>query len=152
MADSLSPAKRSWNMSRIKSRDTTIEIMVRKYLFSQGFRYRTNVKNLPGKPDIVLPKYHTVIFVHGCFWHRHSGCKEAYTPKTRVEFWQEKFTTNVHNDILAKEQLIALGWKVLVVWECEIKKQFDETMCKLICEIKETTPCVIHLEGMKTNE
>ena len=117
MADSLSPEKRSWNMSRIKGKDTSIEIQVRKYLFSQGFRYRKNVKTLPGTPDIVLPKYHAVIFVHGCFWHRHPRCKYAYTPKTRVEFWQEKFDKNVQNDSLHEKELNAAGWRVFVVWE-----------------------------------
>ena len=103
MADSLSPEKRSWNMSRIKGKDTSIEIQVRKYLFSHGFRYRKNVKTLPGKPDIVLPKYHAVIFVHGCFWHRHPGCKYSYMPKTKVAFWQTKFDKNVQNDLLHEE-------------------------------------------------
>ena len=107
MADSLRPEKRSWNMSRIKGKDTSIEIQVRKYLFSQGFRYKKNVKNLPGKPDIVLPKYHAVVFVHGCFWHRHDGCKYAYTHKTRVEFWQTKFDKNVQNDLIIKLNYLA---------------------------------------------
>ncbi|MDO4801725.1 MAG: DNA mismatch endonuclease Vsr [Prevotellaceae bacterium] len=133
MADSLSPDKRSWNMSRIKGKDTSIEVKVRKYLFSLGFRYRKNVKTLPGKPDIVLPKYRTVIFIHGCFWHRHEGCKDATTPKTRVEFWQEKFAKNVENDRKHKKQLEDSGWKVIVVWECDINKRFDET-CKCLVE------------------
>lgn len=106
MADSLSPEKRSWNMSRIRGKDTSIEVKVRKYLFSQGFRYRKHVASLPGKPDIVLPKYHAVVFVNGCFWHRHPGCKEAYMPKSRVEFWQEKFERNVQNDALHRNELI----------------------------------------------
>ena len=95
MADGLSPEKRSWNMSRIKGKNTSIEVKVRKYLFSQGFRYRINVTKSPGKPDIVLPKYNAVVFVNGCFWHSHTGCKEAYMPKSRVEFWQKKFERNV---------------------------------------------------------
>ena len=138
MADSLTPEKRSWNMSRIKGTDTSIEIQVRKYLFSQGFRYRKNVKTLPGKPDIVLSKYRAIVFVHGCFWHRHPGCKEAYTPKTRVEFWQEKFERNVQNDALHREELTSEGWRVFVVWECEIRKHFEETMQRLVVQIKET--------------
>ncbi len=121
MADSLSPEKRSWNMSRIKGKDTSIEIQVRMYLFSQGFRYRKSVTSLLGKPDIVLPKYHAVIFVHGCFWHRHPRCKYAYTPKTRIEFWQEKFDKNVQNDSLHREELTAAGWRVFVVWECQLR-------------------------------
>ena len=134
--DSLSPEKRSWNMARIKGKDTSIEVKVRKYLFSQGFRYRKNVKTLPGKPDIVLPKYKAVVFVHGCFCHRHPGCKDATTPKTRTEFWQEKFNRNVANDLRHKEELIQSGWRVFTVWECEITKCFDETMNRLIEQIR----------------
>ena len=137
MADRLSPEKRSWNMSRIRSKDTSIEVKVRKYLFRRGFRYRKNVKAMPGKPDIVLPKYHTVIFVHGCFWHRHPGCKDTTTPKTRTEFWQEKFDRNVRNDVQHKADLNKAGWKVLTVWECEVTKHFEETMERLIRQIQE---------------
>lgn len=89
--DSLSAEKRSWNMSRIRGKDTSIEVKVRKYLFSKGFRFRKNDKRLPGKPDVVLPKYHTVIFVHGCFWHRHPGCKDTTTPKTRTVYKLDEF-------------------------------------------------------------
>ena len=135
--DSLSPEKRSWNMSRIRGTDTSIEIKVRKYLFSRGFRYRKNVKSLPGKPDIVLPKYHAVVFVHGCFWHRHPGCKDTTTPKTRTDYWKTKFERNVRNDELHKEQLIEAGWRVFTVWECEVTKRFEETMDFLIEQIKE---------------
>lgn len=136
MADSLTREQRSWNMSKIKGKDTEIEIKVRKYLFSQGFRYRKNVASLPGKPDIVLPKYHTVIFVHGCFWHRHEGCKDATTPKTRTEFWNEKFRKNVENDQLHSQQLEDAGWRVIVLWECDINKRFEETMMDLIKKIR----------------
>ena len=136
MSDNLTPKKRSWNMSRIKGKDTSIEIKVRKYLFSQGFRFRKNVKTLPGKPDIVLPKYNTVIFVHGCFWHRHPQCKDATTPKTRTDFWLKKFEQNVRNDFLNKEALVNEGWRVLTIWECEITKQFDKTMIRLVKQIK----------------
>lgn len=132
MADSLSSEKRSWNMSRIHASDTSIEVKVRRFLFSQGYRYRKNVKDLPGKPDIVLPKYRTVIFVHGCFWHRHDGCKDATMPKTRVEFWQTKFQKNVENDKKHQEELECLGWSVLTLWECDINKRFDETMESVI--------------------
>lgn len=135
--DTLSPEKRSWNMSRIHSRDTAIEVKVRKYLFSLGFRYRKNDSRLPGKPDIVLPKYRTVIFVHGCFWHRHPGCKEATTPKTRTEFWQEKFNRNVANDRLNREQLEAAGWRVITLWECDINRRFEETMERVVKELHE---------------
>jgi len=123
-------------MSKIRSKDTAIEVKVRKYLFSRGFRYRKNVKNLPGKPDIVLPKYKTVIFVHGCFWHRHEGCKDATTPKTRTDFWEEKFRKNVENDQLHTKQLVELGWNVITLWECEIEKNFEITMDSLIKQIK----------------
>ena len=136
MADILSPEKRSWNMSRIKGKDTSIETKVRKYLFSQGFRYRKNVKSLPGKPDIVLAKYHAVVFVHGCFWHRHPGCKKAYTPKTRVEFWQGKFEKNVMNDTKHSKELNDAGWRVFIVWECEVKSNFEYTMQNLIEHLK----------------
>ena len=135
MGDKLTPEKRSWNMSRIKGKDTKIEVEVRKYLFSKGYRFRKNDKRYPGKPDIVLPKYHVAIFVHGCFWHRHEGCKDATTPKTRTEFWLEKFDKNVKNDQIKQEKLRELGWKVIVIWECELKRSFQETMDKVEKEL-----------------
>ena len=135
MSDKLTPEKRSWNMSRIKGKDTKIEVEVRKYLFSKGYRFRKNDKRYPGKPDIVLPKYHVAIFVHGCFWHRHEGCKDATTPKTRTEFWLEKFDKNVKNDQIKQEMLRELGWKVIVIWECELKRSFQETMDKVEKEL-----------------
>lgn len=125
-------------MSRIRGEDTAIEVKVRKYLFSLGFRYKKNDKRLPGRPDIVLPKYRTVIFVHGCFWHRHPGCKDATTPKTRTEFWQAKFDRNVANDRLHKEQLEAAGWNVITLWECDINSRFDETMEKVVETLRST--------------
>ena len=124
-------------MSHIRSKDTSVEIKVRKYLFSKGFRYRKNVSSLPGKPDIVLPKYHAVIFVHGCFWHRHPGCKYATVPKTRIDYWQPKFERNVLNDSRHKEDLIRLGWRVFTVWECEVAKRFEDTMSDLIIQLIE---------------
>ena len=135
MSDKLTPEKRSWNMSRIKGKDTKIEVEVRKYLFSKGYRFRKNDKRYPGKPDIVLPKYHVAIFVHGCFWHRHEGCKDATTPKTRTEFWLEKFDKNVKNDQIKQEKLREFGWKVIVIWECELKRNFQETMDKVEKEL-----------------
>ena len=135
MSDKLTPEKRSWNMSRIKGKDTKIEVEVRKYLFSKGYRFRKNDKRYPGKPDIVLPMYHVAIFVHGCFWHRHEGCKDATTPKTRTEFWLEKFDKNVKNDQIKQEKLRELGWKVIVIWECELKRSFQETMDKVEKEL-----------------
>ena len=123
-------------MSRIKGKDTSIEVKVRKYLFSKGFRFRKNDKRLPGKPDVVLPKYHSVIFVHGCFWHRHAGCKLATTPGTNIEFWNQKFTKNIQNDVRHTEKLTELGWRVFVLWECSLSKEnFEETMQQLINEI-----------------
>ena len=121
MSDVHSPEQRSFNMSRIRSADTQPEKKVRSILHKAGFRYRLHVKDLPGKPDIVLPKYRTVIFVHGCFWHRHKGCKFAYNPKSRIDFWQKKFRDNVERDLRNAKALDELGWKRLVIWECETK-------------------------------
>ncbi len=134
--DNLSREKRSWNMSRIKGKDTSIEIMVRKYLFKEGFRYRKNDKRLPGKPDIVLPKYHTAIFIHGCFWHRHPGCKDATTPKSRTDFWKSKFSKNILNDCINQEKLKTAGWNIVILWECEINTRFEETMTRLITYLR----------------
>lgn len=128
MSDSISPEHRSWNMSRIRSKDTKIEIYVRKHLFAHGFRFRKNDKRYPGKPDVVLPKYRTVIFVNGCFWHRHPGCKQATTPKTNTEFWQKKLERNAINDAKNEAALKDLGWQVIVVWECELEQDFEGIM------------------------
>lgn len=114
---------RSYNMSRIKGKNTKPEELVRKYLFSQGFRYRKNDKRLPGSPDIVLPKYKTVIFVNGCFWHGHEGCKYFVWPKSNEEFWKNKIEANIARDKIKTKALEELGWKVVVVWECELKTQ-----------------------------
>ena len=119
--DSLSRKKRSWNMSRIRSRDTKPELIVRKLLHKMGYRFRLHLKDLAGSPDIVLPKYKTVIFVHGCFWHRHEGCRYTYKPKSRIDFWDNKFRQNVERDRKAIQLLEKLGWQVLVIWECETK-------------------------------
>ena len=119
MADRISEAHRSWNMSRIGASDTKPERRVRSLLHRMGFRFRLHRKDLPGTPDIVLPAYRTVIFVHGCFWHRHSGCKYAYWPKTRVRFWEAKFEANVERDERKARELEAAGWSVATVWECE---------------------------------
>lgn len=125
---------RSYNMSRIKGKDTNPEEIVRKYLFSQGFRYRKNDKRLPGKPDIVLPKYKTVIFVNGCFWHRHEGCRYFVWPKSNSEFWRKKIERNVERDKEKTAGLVAAGWKVLVIWECELKPAVREDTLKHLCE------------------
>ena len=113
--------QRSRNMSAIKSKNTTPEIAVRKVLHSMGYRFRLHSKDLPGSPDIVLPKYKTVIFVHGCFWHRHKDCKYATTPKTREEFWNNKFRSNVERDLEIQEKIKNLNWRSVVIWECETK-------------------------------
>jgi DNA mismatch endonuclease (patch repair protein) len=135
--DSLTKEKRSWNMSRIRSNDTTPELAVRSFLFRHGFRFRLHVKTLPGHPDIVLPKHKTVIEVRGCFWHRHPGCRQATTPSTNVEFWLEKFKRNVERDRNTEKQLKELGWHLIVIWECELKKDgFLETLPDKIKECK----------------
>ena len=113
--------QRSRNMSAIKSKNTKPEIKVRKVLHSMGYRFRLHSKDLPGSPDIVLPKYKTVIFVHGCFWHRHENCKYASTPKTRQEFWNKKFTENINRDNLNQANLSLKGWKIIIIWECQLK-------------------------------
>jgi DNA mismatch endonuclease, patch repair protein len=118
--DTISKEKRSWNMSRIKGKNTKPELIVRSLLHGMGYRYRLHQKKLPGKPDIVLRKYNTVIFVHGCFWHRHKECKFAYEPKSRQDFWHKKFTENLARDMRNQSALLKLGWKVLVIWECEV--------------------------------
>lgn len=123
-------------MSRIKNKDTGIEVAVRKRLFSYGYRYRKNDNRLPGKPDIVFPKYKTVIFIHGCFWHQHLGCKKATTPKTNTDFWVAKLNRNVENDNKNRQLLEDAGWKVIVVWECEIENDIDEVLRKIIFELK----------------
>lgn len=135
MADVHTPEKRSYNMSQIRNKNTKPEEIVRKYLFSQGFRYRKNDKRLPGTPDIVLPKYRTVIFVNGCFWHGHEGCRYFVWPKSNTEFWEKKINENIRRDTVKHEQLESLGWKVIVFWECELKKDKDIALSNLKSEI-----------------
>ncbi len=125
---------RSYNMSQIKGKNTKPEELVRKYLFSQGFRYRKNDKRLPGSPDVVLPKYKTVIFINGCFWHGHEGCKYFVWPKSNEEFWKNKKQTNISRDKKKIAALESLGWKVVVVWECELKKQMQNESLERIKE------------------
>lgn len=121
-------------MSKISGKETKPEIKVRKYLFSKGFRYRKNNKNLPGKPDITLPKYKTVIFVHGCFWHNHEGCKAAALPQANREFWENKLRGNAARDRAVQEKLRNAGWRVIVVWQCQIKNRelFEQTMSNVV--------------------
>ena len=125
---------RSYNMSRIKGKNTKPEEIVRKYLFSKGFRYRKNDKKLPGTPDIVLPKYKTVIFVNGCFWHGHKDCRYFVVPKTNTDFWLNKINTNIERDKRKQEALKELGWNVIVVWECELKPKNAEPTLERIKE------------------
>lgn len=121
MPDVHSPKVRSYNMSRIKGKDTKPEELVRKRLFSKGLRYRKNVSKLPGKPDIVFLKYKTVVFVNGCFWHGHEGCKYFVWPKSNPDFWKEKINRNIERDEEVIRKLKRNGWNVLIVWECELK-------------------------------
>ena len=129
MADVHTPEVRSYNMSRIKGKDTKPEEIVRKYLFSKGFRYRKNVASLPGKPDIVLRKYKTCILVNGCFWHMHEGCRYFVWPKNNADFWKKKIKGNVERDKNNIDKLQTAGWQVVVVWECQLKKyKWKETL------------------------
>ena len=128
--DRISREHRSWNMSRIKSGNTKPEIVVRSLLHNMGYRFRLQRKDLPGKPDIALPMYTSVIFVHGCFWHRHKGCKNASNPKTKKTFWREKFKANVDRDIKAQKELKSMGWRILIIWECELA-EVDSVINKL---------------------
>lgn len=121
MADVHEPKIRSYNMSRIRGKDTKPEMVVRRFLHSNGFRYGLHNKNLPGTPDIVLRKYKTVIFVHGCFWHGHNGCKYFVVPKTRTEWWKEKIQNTICRDETAISQLQESGWNVIMIWECELR-------------------------------
>ena len=126
MADVHSKETRSYNMSKIHSKDTKPEILVRKYLFSRGLRYRKNDKRYPGCPDIVLPKHRTAVFINSCFWHKHIGCRHFVLPKSNIEFWDNKLETNRLRDERNIQQLCADGWNVVVVWECELKKSVRE--------------------------
>ncbi|WP_321435764.1 very short patch repair endonuclease [uncultured Bacteroides sp.] len=129
MSDVHSKETRSYNMSMIKGKNTKPEMIVRKYLFSKGFRYRVNVKELPGKPDIVLRKYRTVIFINGCFWHGHKGCRYFVIPKTRTEWWRAKIDKNIARDAEVRDKLRSMGWRTMVVWECQLKpKQRENTL------------------------
>ncbi len=123
MADVHDIETRSFNMSMIKGKNTKPEIMVRKFLFQNGFRYRVNYSKLPGKPDIVLPKYKTAIFVNGCFWHGHEGCKYFVIPKTRIDWWLEKINKTIERDRKKISELETLDWEVLTIWECELKPE-----------------------------
>ena len=133
MADSLAKEQRSWNMSQIKGSNTKPEILVRSYLHKKGFRFRLHAKDLPGKPDIVLKKYRTAIFVDGCYWHRHQGCKLAYNPKSRQEFWQSKFESNVRRDREVNRLFDDIPWNIVRIWQCEVN---EKSMTELAKKIK----------------
>jgi DNA mismatch endonuclease (patch repair protein) len=136
MVDTLPPERRSWNMSRIRGRDTGPELQVRSLLHRAGFRFRLHDKTLPGRPDIVLRKYRAAIFVHGCYWHRHPGCARSTTPGTRTDYWTAKFEGTVSRDRQAINRLEALGWKALVVWECELEREPAKTLQRLTQELR----------------
>jgi len=136
MTDVHNKETRSYNMSQIKGKNTKPEILVRKYLFSKGFRYRINDKKLPGKPDIALPKYKIVIFINGCFWHGHENCKYFTLPKTRTEWWNDKIKTTKKRDDKNKTVLTELGWTVYTIWTCEITKDGSSVINKIIDEIR----------------
>ncbi len=122
MADVHDMNTRSYNMSRIRSKNTKPELLVRKFLFSQGYRFRVHQKELPGKPDIVLKKYKTIVLIHGCFWHQHDNCKYAAIPQTRTDYWLPKLKKNKENDIINNAKLVDLGWDVITIYECQLKK------------------------------
>lgn len=133
MADVHDKETRSYNMSRIKGKDTKPEMLVRKFLHANGYRYRLHVKDLPGKPDIVLSKYKTVIFVHGCFWHGHKGCKYFTIPKTKSDWWEAKINGNIENDVKAERILKKNGWRIITIWTCELKpKKVEAQLNKLL--------------------
>ena len=136
MSDTLTPAQRSYNMSRIRSRNTTPERAVRHALWHKGYRYRLNDKRLPGSPDLVLPKYRAVIFINGCFWHGHRGCTKYTVPKTNEQFWREKVARNIARDELNAQRLDTLAWTVITVWECELGKHTDATINRIEAELR----------------
>ena len=135
MADHLTKEKRSWNMRQIKNQHTKPEVLIRSLLHRAGYRFRINDNKLPGKPDIVLPKYKTVIFVHGCFWHRHENCSKASIPKTNHAYWDEKFQKNIARDKAVNKKLLKLGWDVIVVWECEVLSDPVSVVSRIISKL-----------------
>jgi DNA mismatch endonuclease (patch repair protein) len=136
MTDTLTRAERSALMARIRGKDTSPEWGVRRFLHRNGFRYRLHRRDLPGRPDIVLPKLRTVIFVHGCFWHRHEGCAKTTTPSTRKAFWEAKFKANVERDLRKANELKAQGWRIIIVWECDVK---ERRLRRLVSQLRRRT-------------
>lgn len=145
MNDIVDPRKRSEMMRNIRSANTKPEMTVRRFLHARGFRYRLHDKKLPGSPDIVLPKYRAVVFVHGCFWHHHAGCRYAYLPKSRQDFWKAKFAANRARDKKLVDELQELGWRVLVFWECALREQYFEHGLEFLVETIRS-PCVQYAE------
>lgn len=159
--------QRSYNMSRIRAKDTKPEIIVRKYLWSHGFRYRLNHPRLPGKPDIVLRKYRTCIFVNGCFWHKHDGCKYFVVPKTRTEFWLNKVIRNQERDKEVQQKLAKMGWHCITIWECQLKPNIRQatldslvlTLSKIFLddhkikkyELEDSVPCMVAEDSIEYN-
>lgn len=134
MADVHEPEVRSYNMSQIKSKDTKPEILVRKFLHANGFRFRIHDKKLPGKPDIVLKKYKAIIFIHGCFWHGHEGCKYFVVPKTRTQWWLDKIARNKTKDNETDRILQENGWRIITIWECELKKNNRQKTLEILIQ------------------
>lgn len=149
--DIVTPAKRSRMMAGIKGKNTSPEMAVRRLVHGLGFRFRLHRRNLPGSPDLVLPRLRKVIFVHGCFWHRHPGCRFAYTPKSRTEFWLTKLNANVRRDAVTRRALVDAGWKVLIVWECEVS-DLSALSRRVLYFLKDSTPpACIHLAGLESS-
>lgn len=137
MSDVHDKQTRSYNMAQIRNKDTKPEELVRKHLFSLGFRYRKNDSRLPGKPDIVLPKYKTVVFVNGCFWHGHKGCRYFVWPKNNADFWKNKITGNIQRDLHNRQLLTDQGWNIITIWECELKKSaLQATLDRLVVTLR----------------
>lgn len=137
MADVFKPEVRSYTMSKIRKTNTKPEIVVRSFLFKNGFRFRIHVRKLPGNPDIVLPKYKTIIFVNGCFWHAHKGCKLNRMPKSNKEYWIPKIERNAARDLINKKELKKIGWRIITIWECELKNsKREKTLLRLLKSIK----------------
>ena len=138
-SDIYPPEKRSKVMSKVKSKDTKPELFVRSWLHKRGYRFRLHRKDLPGTPDLVLPKYNTVIFVHGCFWHQHPGCKKTTIPKKNHTFWKQKLERNIERDREVILELKKRGWDVIIIWECDIKSNFELVMAKVEAQLSRTS-------------
>ena len=146
--DRISPEQRSRTMRAIHGKNTKPEMIVRRYLYANGFRYRVNVRSLPGTPDIVLRKYATVIFIHGCFWHGHSECQAGRTPKSNVDFWEKKIKRNKERDIEVRTKLKEAGWRTMIVWECQLRpKKREETLRDIVHLLDKT---YLEIQGLKT--